>query len=127
MPLQLAAVTLQRRSEIAGMRWSENRPDALPMDNPSRQDESKRIHLLPLSDLVMSFLDQCEGQGEFVFMSPRKGDDEPIYLDPGAISRAMNRMLEGLEMERETPHDLRRTGATNLTSERLGFPRFIVS
>lgn len=127
LALQLAAVTLQRRSEIAGMRWSEIDRTHRLWTIPATRMKGKRTHLVPLSDLAMSILDQCEGQGEFVFMSPRNGDDEPTHLDPGAISRAMNRMLDGLKMERATPHDLRRTGATNLTSERLGFPRFIVS
>ena len=36
-------------------------------------------------------------------------------------------MKKALNMGNIRPHDLRRTGATNLTSERLGFPRFIVS
>lgn len=32
-----------------------------------------------------------------------------------------------LELPPATPHDLRRTGATNLTSERAGVPPFLVS
>lgn len=36
-------------------------------------------------------------------------------------------MMAALKLPSATPHDLRRTGATNLTSERLGIPRFIVS
>ena len=32
-----------------------------------------------------------------------------------------------MNIDDATPHDLRRTGATNLTSERVGIPRFVVS
>ena len=39
----------------------------------------------------------------------------------------MNRIVAALKMEGATPHDLRRTGATSLTGERIGIPRFIVS
>jgi integrase len=36
-------------------------------------------------------------------------------------------MRDALKMVDMRPHDFRRTGATNLTGERLGFPRFTVS
>ena len=36
-------------------------------------------------------------------------------------------MRDTLKMVDMRPHDFRRTGATNLTGERLGFPRFTVS
>ena len=32
-----------------------------------------------------------------------------------------------MEVAKATPHDFRRTGATNLTSERVSIPRFVVS
>ena len=63
------------------------------------------------------------GEG-FVFPSPR---DKGKHIDRRALSRAMNRMCELLNINNATPHDLRRTGATNLTSERVEIPRFIVS
>ena len=39
----------------------------------------------------------------------------------------MNRLVDATNIPSATPHDLRRTGATNLTSERIGVSRFIVS
>ncbi len=36
-------------------------------------------------------------------------------------------MTNVLRIPDATPHDFRRTGATNITSERIGIPRFIVS
>ena len=39
----------------------------------------------------------------------------------------MNRIVVALGMPSATPHDLRRTGSTIITSERIGLPRFIVS
>ena len=87
---------------------------------------------MPLSDAAIDLLDETtealsEGvNSQYVFPSPRgKGEDKP--MDRRAFSRAMNRLIAKLEMTRSTPHDLRRTGATNLTSERIGIPRFIVS
>ena len=39
----------------------------------------------------------------------------------------MKRMTNVLKIPDATAHDFRRTGSTNITSERIGIPRFIVS
>ncbi|KQT57470.1 MULTISPECIES: tyrosine-type recombinase/integrase [unclassified Aureimonas] len=121
--LQMAAVTLQRRGEIVGMRWAEIDRAKRVWTIPGTRMKGKRTHLVPLSDLAMSILERCEGQSEFVFTSGRTDS----HIEAGAFSRAMNRMTTALEINGATPHDLRRTGATNMTSERIGLPRFIVS
>jgi integrase len=43
------------------------------------------------------------------------------------LTRAFVAMAKEAKLSNARLHDLRRTGATALTSERLGFPRFIVS
>jgi integrase len=65
------------------------------------------------------------GGKTFVFQSGRADEDKA--MDRRAFSRAMNRITKAIGIADATPHDLRRTGATNLTGERLGIPRFIVS
>lgn len=121
--LRMAAVTLQRGGEVVGMRWAEIDTKHQLWTVPASRMKGKRTHLVPLPDLAMSILAECERGGEYVFPSPR-GEG---HLDRRAFSRAMNRMMAALKLPSATPHDLRRTGATNLTSERLGIPRFIVS
>ena len=44
-----------------------------------------------------------------------------------ALSRAMKRLTGCVGIEDATAHDFRRTGATNITGERIAIPRFIVS
>ena len=39
----------------------------------------------------------------------------------------MNRLAQAINIVDATPHDFRRTGATAITSERIGIPRFVVS
>jgi hypothetical protein len=39
----------------------------------------------------------------------------------------MNRLTRTVGIEDATAHDFRRTGATNITGERIAIPRFIVS
>ena len=47
-------------------------------------------------------------------------------MDRRALTRAMNRVARSLKLPRATPHDFRRTGGSNITSERIGMSRFIV-
>lgn len=128
--LQMAATTLQRGGEVVGMRWDEIDRPAKTWLIPAERMKGKKAHLVPMSDLALTLLDQAAtataGNGsEYVFVSPRAEED--THIDRRAFSRAMNRLVKALEMPGATPHDLRRTGATNLTSERIGVPRFIVS
>jgi integrase len=125
----MAAVTLQRGGEIVGMRWAEINRAARTWLIPAERMKGGKAHLVPLSDMAMELLDEAAvvapDGSEFVFASPRQ--EEGNHIDRGAFTRAMNRLVEALKIERATPHDLRRTGATNLTSERVGIPRFVVS
>lgn len=59
------------------------------------------------------------------FAFPSRSSDRGITRH--AFTRAMKRMTNVLRIPDATPHDFRRTGATNITGERIGTPRFIVS
>ncbi|ESY84232.1 hypothetical protein X739_05865 [Mesorhizobium sp. LNHC220B00] len=127
--LRMAAVTLQRGGEVVGMRWREIDRSARTWLIPAERMKGKKAHMIPLSATALALLDEAkaamEGNGsDFVFPSPRSDED---HLDRRAFSRAMKRIVEAVKIGAATPHDLRRTGATLLTSERIGFSRFIVS
>ncbi|MER9306797.1 tyrosine-type recombinase/integrase [Mesorhizobium sp. M0496] len=128
--LRMAAVTLQRGGEVVGMRWAEIDRAAKTWLIPAERMKGKKAHMVPLSAAALALLDEAkaavDGNGSsYVFPSPRSEDDQP--LDRRAFSRAMKRIVEAVKIGAATPHDLRRTGATLLTSERIGFSRFIVS
>lgn len=128
LALRMALVTLQRGSEVVGMRWEEIDREARIWIIPAARMKGKRPHLVPLSDLAMSLLDEADeliGGKEYVFQSPRNG--EQFAMDRRAFTRAMKRIVTALKIPRATPHDFRRAGASNLTSERIGVPRFVVS
>ena len=59
----------------------------------------------------------------YAFPSPRGAT--PITRH--ALSHAVGRLMAAIGIADATAHDFRRTGATNLTGERLRVPRFIVS
>jgi len=130
LALKLAAVTLQRGGEIVGAERTEFDLKSKTWLIPAERMKGKRAHLVPLSDKAIEIIEAAlvlAGNSPFLFPSPRESDVEPAPMDRRSFSRAMARIKVALEMPRATPHDLRRTGATSITSERIGIPRFIVS
>lgn len=128
--LRLCAVTLQRRAEVSGMAKAELDMDARVWTIPGDRTKNHRAHVVPLSEAALDIISAAigrSGDSAFVFPSPRLGgaDDRPIH--PAALSHAFRRVLKAAKLSGMRPHDLRRTGATHLTGERLSFPRFIVS
>jgi len=131
--LRLAAVTLQRGGEICGIHASEIDRAGRLWILPGERTKNHRSHVVPLSDTALSILDDAfalamgrrssEWRG-YAFPSPR---DKRKPVTRRALSRAMQRMCKATGIEDATPHDFRRTGSTNLTGERIGIPRFIVS
>lgn len=129
--LKLLLVTLVRRSEVSGAARSE-----IDLDNgvwliPGGRTKSGKPHLVPLSRMAIDLFRRAiaiadEGQAEpaaLVFPSPR---DRTRPITAGALTHALRYTREALELERLTPHDLRRTGATNMASERLGVSPFLI-
>lgn len=130
--LKLLLVTLVRRAEVSGALRSE-----LDLENgvwliPGSRTKSGRPHLVPLSAAAVDLFKRAitladEGQVErspFVFPSPRNRMKQPIT--PAALTHALRYVREALGLERLTPHDLRRTGATNMASERLEVSPFLI-
>jgi integrase len=130
--LQLATLLLVRRSEVAGMRSAEIDLDQRVWIIPGERMKSGTPHLVPLPsqavDLVREAMTLAKGsakeQPEHVFLSPR-GEDTP--LRPDSVTHAMVNLCAALGIAPAAPHDLRRTGSTALTSERLGVSPFIRS
>jgi integrase len=126
--IQLAMVTLQRRAEVTGLHIAELDLEQRIWLIPSHRTKNHRTHVVPLSDLALELIDKALSvqpkESRYLFPSPRR-DDKPV--NPQALTCAFIRMRETLNMVDMRPHDFRRTGATNLTGERLGFPRFTVS
>lgn len=127
----LAMVTLQRRSEVSGIHLSEISFEQKIWTIPGTRTKNHRTHVVPLSELAIDLIEKAVQQrtwdSGFLFPSPLAKEDADKPIDGQALTRAFIRMRELLELEDMRPHDLRRTGATNLTSEQLGYSRFIVS
>lgn len=127
-------MTLQRRGEIAGMRKDEVDLEQatwlIPGGGRSKRDKS---HLVPLSPLAVSLIREAialqprfadEPDSPFVFPSLRT----PLEaLRAPSLTHAACELYPVLGLEDVTVHDLRRTGATMMASERLGVMPFVIS
>lgn len=130
--LQLAALLLQRRAEISGMRLAELNLDEATWLLPAERTKSGRPHMIPLPPRAVELIREAMGLAVF------GGKTAPACVFPGlrdgakairadSVSHALADAARVAGIEGITVHDLRRTGATAMASERLGVAPFLVS
>jgi integrase len=124
---KLAILTLQRREEVAAMRWSEISEDLSRWSLPGARMKNGRPHDVHLSEPardVLRTLPRLVGC-DFVFSSGRR---RGAVKEPGPISGFSQgkRYLDAKAavVEPWRLHDLRRTGVTTLAA--LGFDSIVV-
>jgi len=139
--IQLALLTLQRRSEIAGMRMAELDLDQGTWFLPAERCKSGRPHMVALSPAVVMLIKEavklCQDDLD---SDDADAPPPPVdYIFPGnhsskkplrgdSVTHSFAAVVKALGWkERTTIHDLRRTGSTALTSERIGVSHFIRS
>jgi integrase len=130
--LQLCALLLVRRTEVAGMRLAELNLAERVWIIPGSRMKGGMPHLVPLPPVAVKLIEKAlrlasegrDGPPPCVFASP-SNPDKPIRHD--SVTHAMVGMCTILGFPSASPHDLRRTGSTILTSERLGVTPFIRS
>jgi len=129
--VMLCALLLQRRAEVIGMTVDElNLEDSVWVIPPERM-KGGRAHSVPLPPAARVLIHEAIGLSgkvrglpvQFVFPHAR----ENSAADPMSLSRAMNRLATAAGVSGAGLHDLRRTGSTAMTSERLGVSPFIRS
>ncbi|MGC8525326.1 MAG: site-specific integrase [Acidibrevibacterium sp.] len=138
--VQLLILTLQRRSELAGMRWDELAPDFSVWTLPAARAKNSEAHLVHLVEAAREVLRRLpRGAGSpLVFPATRsrlgaRAAGGSAARPISGFSDAKERLLAQIRAERaqrrglplaETPapdwrfHDLRRTGVTMMA--RLG-------
>jgi integrase len=130
--LQLATLLLQRRAEIVGMDLNELDLDQAVWTIPPERMKSGRPHQVPLPSLAIDLIREAIALSKLpadrrtgpVFPTPQ---DNTQPMNAEALTRAMSRLRVCIGVEDRTVHDLRRTGSTALTSERLRVSPFIRS
>jgi len=135
LALKLMLVSAQRKGEVVNSEWSEFDLDAGWWELPGEKTKNKKSHRIPISPLAMEILEKAKKyskDSKWVFPSPvgpkRKNDSYLSETHPftgPAIDHAVRRTLKNFELEHFTPHDLRRTAASQITG--LGIPRLTVT
>ena len=128
--IRLLLLTLQRRTETAGARWSEIAPDLSTWTVPANRAKNGRahiVHLAPAAREVLATLPRVQGQ-DIVFASSvgtpltifsnfKKTLDERIAENEAEAAAQEGR--EAVAMAEWKYHDFRRSGVTALAG--LGF------
>lgn len=131
LALRLSILTLQRRGEVAGMRKDELRLEEATWLIGGDRMKNGRPHLVPLSPDAVTLIGQAlalqeDDSSPFVFPSPwRKLSGKSI--DGGALSHALSDVYSALKIVGANLHDLRRTGASAMASERLKVAPVVIS
>ena len=117
--MKLLLLTGQRRSEVAGMVWSEIDLEGKLWTIPKDRSKSKREHIVPLSGPALTVLNEPPlfGDGAFVFTTT--SGRRPV----SGFSKAKARANDLSEVEKWRLHDLRRTVRTEMA--RLGIPEVV--
>lgn len=119
--LRLLLLTLQRESEVVGIHKSELNVNAGTWIIPGERTKNKRPHLVPLSPPVIAIIAEMEDEApgsEFLF----PGQGKAKHMSKRPLQRAVADNLDILGVAKFTPHDLRRTGSTQLGAFKV--PRF---
>lgn len=110
--LQVATLTLQRRSEVAGMSKAEIDFAARRWTIPASRTKNKAPQVVPLAPLALKIIK--EGFEHTHTDQAFSGRKREIASTGHALTRAFIRLREDIGVDDLTVHDLRRTGATML-------------
>ncbi|MGA9667975.1 MAG: integrase arm-type DNA-binding domain-containing protein [Terracidiphilus sp.] len=122
LALHIILLTLSRKSELLLARWKDLDMDKGEWLIPAENAKTGKPHLVYLSTQVAEMFRELKAlAGESELVMPGRGS----LIRPFA-KNALNKALEGLtfDMDPLTIHDLRRTGATQLTER--GFEKDVI-
>ncbi len=139
LALKIQLVTAQRKGEIIGAAKSEfDLDEQIVWTIPPEHAKNEKTHRVPLSDLAVSLIRAAQalaGGSEWLFPSPRGY----VPIAGQAVNQALNRALTPpdkrpaaaklakktrVRLSGITPHDLRRTAASNMAA--LGINRLTI-
>ena len=117
--MRLLLLTGQRSGEVIRMRWSDIEEDVWTI--PSEWSKSGGVHVVPLSSVALQQVRRFEGEDPVWVLPTPRGEGR---LHDNSLSHSAGRIRRKLQLPHWTPHDLRRTVATELG--RLGYNGFLI-
>jgi integrase len=128
--VRLLIITLQRRNEVAGLKWSELSQSRRMWTLPAARAKNEKEHLVPLSNLALAEFDALGwARKGFVLTTTGRSAISGFSKAKAALDEAVRPILRSADvdfdeqnssLERWTFHDIRRTGTT--TMQALGVP-----
>lgn len=127
LALKLQLVTAQRKGEIVKATRAEFDLDEQIWTIPAERSKNGQAHRVPLSNLAIELIRTAQGVADADKLFPSPWLFPSPTVDGPITTRAVNYALtrSQLGIENITPHDLRRTAASGMTS--LGINRLVVS
>lgn len=122
LALKLQLVTAQRKGEVINAEWSEFDLSEGVWTIPGAKAKNGMPHRVPLAPLARAVLAEIpKTHSGWLFPSAR--GEGPVGGQ--SVDHAMHRNRDTLGIGEATPHDLRRTAASHMTS--IGIGRLVVS
>lgn len=112
--LKLCLLTVQRRGEVAGMRWDEIDPETGIWKLGRERTKNSKVHEVPLSPQAMAIIEDARRYRGRTFVLASRSDGEERHLTPLALSHHVRRMAARLDLKDFRLHDIRRTAATKI-------------
>jgi integrase len=122
--LKFQLITGQRKGEVAGAEWKDFDLDKGWWTIPAAKAKNGIQQRVPLSSLAFEVLENIKLISEnsnWLFPSPRGNS----HITGPAIDHAIRNNIDVFKIDHFTPHDLRRTAASHMTS--IGVSRLTVS
>ena len=127
LALKFILVTGQRPGEVASAEWSEIDIRKNCWEIPSAKTKNGKLNRVPLSKLALELLREAKQNSDdsrWLFPSPfHKLEDKAIAK--GSLPHAVQKSLPIFGIDHFTPHDLRRTAATQMAAS--GISRLVIS
>lgn len=115
--VKVLMLTGQRRTEVAGMRWSELDLDAKLWSLPAERCKNHRPHLVPLSAPVVEILEARKAEQKAMKMKTALVFTSAGEAPFSGWSRSKGRLDGRAKIAPWTLHDLRRTLVTRLSED----------
>ncbi len=122
LALKLLLLTGQRAGEITGCKVDELDLKRMAWLIPGERTKNGLAHSLPLSAWTCELFTEALENSKDGFVFPSRTGEGPMTRR--ALSRAVSRNLEIMELAHFTPHDLRRTVASQMAA--AGIDRLVV-
>jgi integrase len=121
--IKLLVLTGQRASEIAGLRWSEINDDKITL--PPERTKNARGHQIPLSAPALNILQSVKQRKDRDFLFGRRAGPFIGWVSPRRRLDARIAEATGAPLPHWTPHDIRRSVATQMGEQLAVAPHIV--